>query len=244
MDTLDFPTLEPVLKAETRVALDLDGTLLPYDFGKRIRQLGRNIRLGVMRANGADADAVGQAYNRLVAAWDAASGVSPSACAANALREGLRISLDDLTALSFMDATIYPHEQSQYDVAMLDAAIASVKAGDWGAAQDAIGGVDLNSLALYLSHRGFLVEQLHHDPTYANISWGAQGQLSEPIDLYRLWEEVGKVSRSGGADSSAWLSELRAARSTALTTYRDRVEGLAATINAVAAQLEAAVACP
>jgi len=244
MDTLDFPTLEPVLKAETRVALDLDGTLLPYDFGKRIRQLGRNIRLGVMRADGADADAVDQAYDRLVAAWDAASGVSPSACAADALREGLRISLDDLTALSFMDATVYPHEQSQHDIAMLDAAIANVKAGDWAAAQDAIGGVDLNSLALYLSHRGFLVEQLHHDPTYANISWGAQGQLSEPIDLYRLWEEVGKASRSGGADSSAWLAELRAARSTALVTYRDRVEGLAATINAVAAQLEAAVACP
>jgi len=124
-----------------------------------------------------------QTYDRLVAAWDAASGVSASACAADLLREGLRISLDDLTALSFMDATIYPHEQSQYDVAMRDAAIASVKAGDWGAAQDAVGGVDLNGLALYLSHRGFLVEQLHHDPTYANISWGAQGQLSEPIDL-------------------------------------------------------------
>ena len=62
--------------------------------------------------------------------------------------------------------------------------------------------------------------------------------------VIRLWEEVGKASRSGGADSSAWLAELRAARSTALVTYRDRVEGLAATINAVAAQLEAAVACP
>jgi hypothetical protein len=244
LSTLDFPGLAPFLQAETRVALDLDGTLLPYGFGNRIHHLGTHIRLRVMRANGADADAVGQAYDRLVAAWDAASGVSPSVCAADALREGLRISLDDLTALSFLDDTIYPHEQSQYDVAMLDAAIARVKAGDWGAAQDAIGGVDLNSLALYLSRRGFLVEQLHHDPTYANISWGAQGQLSEPIDLYRLWEEVGKASRSGGADRPAWLAELHAARSTALITYRDRVEGLAATINAVAAQLEAAVACP
>lgn len=243
LSTLDFPTLEPVLQAETRVALDLDGTLLPYDFGTRIHHLGMHIRLGVMRANGADAGAVSEAYDRLVAAWDAASRVSPSVCAADALREGLRISLDDLTALSFLDATIYPHEQSQHDIAMLNAAIASVKAGDWAAAQNAIGGVDLNSLALYLSRKGFLVEQLHHDPNYANISWGAQGQLSEPIDLYRLWEEVGRAGKSGGVDRSAWLAELRRARHTALVTYRDRVERLAATINAVAAQLEAAAAC-
>jgi len=167
----------------------------------------------------------------------------PSVCSLGHEREALRISLDELTALSFLDDTIYPHEQSQLDLWMLDAAIDAVKQGDWSGAQESVGWVDLNSLATILSREGFRVEQLHHDPGYENISWGGQGQLSEPIDLFALSGELGKASGGGSTDPAAWRAELRDARRYALGVYRERVTEVAATLDAVAAELEAAAAC-
>jgi len=241
--TLDFEALLPVLQAETRVALDLDGELAPYDFGKRINHLGGRLDEETMRAYGADADAVLAAFDRLVAAWATARTEPPSVCALGHQREALRVSLDGLTALSFLDDTIYPHEQSQWDLWMLDDAIASVRTGDWAAAQESATWVDLNSLAQILSREAFEVEQLHHDPGYENISWGAQGQLSEPLDLYGLMRALGKASRGGPADPGAWLADLRDARRYALGVYRDRVSQVAETLDQVAVELEAATTC-
>lgn len=243
IDTLDFDALLPLLEAETRVALDLDGELAPYDFGKRINHLRGHLDEDAMRGYGADADAALAAYDRLIGAWDAAGAIMPSVCSLGHEREALRISLDELTALSFLDDTIYPHEQSQLDLWMLDAAIDAVKQGDWSGAQESVGWVDLNSLATILSREGFRVEQLHHDPGYENISWGGQGQLSEPIDLFALSGELGKASGGGSTDPAAWRAELRDARRYALGVYRERVTEVAATLDAVAAELEAAAAC-
>jgi Peptidase family M28 len=243
IDTLDFASLLPVFQAETRVALDLDGQLAPYDFGKRINNMKGRLDEATMRAYGADADAALAAYDRLKAAWAAAKGLTPSVCSFGHEREALRVSLDQLTALSFLDDTIYPHEQSQWDLTMLDTAISSVKDGDWAAAQEAVGGVDLNSLAAILGRRAFAVEQLHHDPDYANISWGAQGQLSEPLDLFDTFHALGKASRGEAVDPSVLLADLRGAKRYALHVYRDRVTGVAATLDAMAAELEAAAAC-
>ncbi len=241
--TLDFDSLLPVLQAETRVALDLDGELAPYDFGKRRHHMRDHLDEESMRAYGADADAVLAAFDRFSVAWDALDGIAASACSFDHERAALRTSLDRLTALSFLDDTIYPHEQSQWDLWMLDAAIASVKARDPAAAREAVMWVDLNSLATILSREAFLVEQLHHDPGYANISWGAQGSLSEPLDLYGLVHALGRAGTGGPADRAAWLSELKSARAFALGVYRDRVAGLATTLDAVAGELEAAATC-
>ena len=126
---------------------------------------------------------------------------------------------------------------------MLRAAIAHVRHGRWTAAQRAVGGVDLNGLAAILSRASFDVEQLHHDPDYENISWGGQGQLSEPIDLFEVYRALAKAGAGGPTHPAAWLAELRTARRGALGTYRDRVTEVAATIDAVAAELEAVPSC-
>ncbi len=243
IDTLDFPSLLPVLQAESRVALDLDGALAPYDFGTRIRHLRRHLDAATMRAYGADAEAVSTAVDRLVSAWRAAKRAPGSSCAFGHEREALRVSLDGFTALSFLDDTIYPHEQSQWDLAMLGAAIAGIRHDRWAAAQRAVGAVDLNGLAAILSRASFDVEQLHHDPDYEHISWGAQGQLSEPLDLFAVYRALGKAGSGGPTDPTGWLRELRTARRDALGVYRDRVTEVAATIDAVAAELKAVPSC-
>jgi len=243
IDTLDFPSLLPVLEAETRVALDLDGELAPYDFGKRINHLSGRLDPDLMRSYGADADAVLAALDRLGSVWSAAKSEPPSVCGFAQEREALRRSLDDLTALSFLDDTIYPHEQSQWDLWHLDAAIASVKRGEWDAAQAATGAVDLTSLASILSRESFEVERLHHDPGYAKLSWGSQGQLLVPIDLFGVYRALGRAANGGSTDPSSWLAELRDARGAALGIYRERVTEVASTLDAVAAELEAIPAC-
>jgi hypothetical protein len=243
IDTLDFQALEPVLEAETRVALDLDGALAPYDFGKRLNHLGAHLDLDAMEAYGADGDAVLASFERLDAAWGATTDEALTVCSFGHQREALRRSLDGLTALSFLDDTIYPHEQTQWDLGMLDAAISSVKAEEWAAAQEAVSWVDLTSLAALLSRESFLVEQLHHDPGYENISWGGQGQLPEPLDLFSEFRALGKASRGKDIDGASVLDALRDARGTTLGVYRGRVTELAATIDAVASELEAAAAC-
>jgi hypothetical protein len=196
-----------------------------------------------MRAYGADADAVAAAFARLRSAWREARSEPATSCTFGAEREALRRSLDGLTALSFLDDTIYPHEQAQWDLTMLGAAIRGVRHARWGAAQRAVGAVDLNGLAAILSRASFEVEQLHHDPGYERISWGGQGQLSEPLDLYALYRALGRAGTGGPADPQVWLRELRAARGTTVEVYRDRVREVAATIDATAVELEAVPAC-
>lgn len=91
----------------------------------------------------------------------------------------------------------------------------SKRHGRWTAAQRAVGGVDLNGLAAILSRASFDVEQLHHDPGYENISWGGQGQLSEPIDLFDLYRAladrvpVAGAIRPAGSPSSGPLDARR-----------------------------------
>jgi hypothetical protein len=195
IDTLDFDALLPVFQAETRVALDLDGALAPYDFGKRLSQLQERLEDATLGHHGADGKAVQAALDQLSAAIDGLDGLTPTTCSFGHEREALRLSLDGLTALSFLDDTIYPHEQSQWDASMLGYAIAAVKDGDWAGARNALTWVDLTSLADILGREAFEVEQLHHSPDYENLSWGAQGQLSEPLDLFKVYLGLGKAAR-------------------------------------------------
>ncbi len=213
IDTLDFETLLPVLQAETRVALDLDGELAAYNFRKRLANLDKHVDPSVMERYGAHADAVGGAMGRLGEAWRAAKSVTPTVCSFEESREALRRSLDGFTALSFQDDTIYPHEQSQWDLSLLNTAIGAVRHERWAKAQEAVGSVDLNGLAAILSRESFMVEQLHHDPGYENISWGGQGQLSEPLDLFGEYRALGKAGRGVPVDVDPVLEALRSARS-------------------------------
>ena len=104
-----------------------------------------------------------------------------------------------------------------------------------------IGSIDLNGLAAILSREAFDTEQLHHDPEYANISWGAQGQLSDPLDLYDTWHQLAQGGLGG--DYGDQIADLEAAQDSTLPVYRDRVTALTATLSDVASELEATAAC-
>ena len=240
-ETLDFEALESVLQAETRVALDLDDTLMPYRFGGRIKNLEASIDPASMARYGADAQGVADATARLKAAWQAAKDATPSVCASMALREATRISEDELTALSFFDDTIYPHQQVQLDLYLLAATIRQLSHDRPQKAAGSIARIDLNGLAPILSRAPFLEEQMHHDPGYDRISWGAQGQLSDPIDLYGVWHKV--ASSRPRTDFDQQIERLRAARAATIPVYRARIDGLIASVNDVAAELEAVAAC-
>lgn len=243
IDGLDFEALQPVFQAEVRVALDLDGALAPYDFGKRLRHLAPHLVDAAAGAFGADGEALQTALGSVSAAIDGLDGVVSSTCTYGHEREALRLSLDRLTALSFLDDTIYPHEQSQFDAAMLTSALASVKDGDWASAHDALTWVDLTSLADILDREAFDVEQLHHSPGYERLSWGAQGQLSEPLDLFGVYRHLAKAARGNVGDPESWRVELKDARAYAIDVYRARVDEITATLDAMATELEAAAAC-
>jgi N-acetylated-alpha-linked acidic dipeptidase len=244
LDTLDFPRLAPVLEAEARVALDLDASIVPWGFANRIRDLGKHLDAAAMETYGADATSVTDAYARLQAAWADAATATPSACVAGHVREAVRISDDDLTALSFWDDTIYPQELAQWDLSLLDSAIALLEAGRWKAALTTITNIDLNFLAPIVSRAGFDAEQLHHSPGYAKISWGGQGQLYEPIDLYDLWHGIAASSGPApGGDFSSEIVELTSIRDGLIPVYQARVGALADTLDDVAHHLELAAMC-
>lgn len=244
LDTLDFPSLKPVLEAETRVALDLDASLVPWSFSERINDLGGALNEDAMDAYGADTAGVMAAYQRLQDAWALAEVNTPDTCVAEHVREAVRISDDELTALSFWDDTIYPQELAQRDLYLLDAAIAQLQAGQWKAALGSIENIDMNFLAPIVSRAGFEEQQKHHSPDYDKISWGAQGQLTNPLDLYDLWHSISDAAGPApGGDFSAEIAQLEAARDGLVPEYHSRVDALATTLNNVALHLEAAAAC-
>ena len=241
LDTLNFNTLKPVLQAETRVALDLDDALVPYRFSSRISTLKASLDADAMARYGADGQGVTDAVAALKSAWDAASATTPSVCASVALREATRISEDGFTALSFGDATVYPHQQVQYDMQLLSRAITQLSNGKPHQAAGSIASIDLNGLASILSEPGFATELLHHDPAYERISWGGQGQLTTPIDLYDTWHKLSSVK--AGAVLQEEIDHLKQVRATTAHVYRERISGLISVADDVTEQLEAVAAC-
>jgi hypothetical protein len=157
------------------------------------------------------------------------------------LREATRISADGFTALSFGDATVYPHQQVQLDMQLLSRAITQLSNGKPHEAAASLANIDLNGLASILSEPGFATELLHHDPAYERISWGGQGQLTTPIDLYDTWHELS--SAKAGAVLQEQVDHLKQVRASTAPVYRERIDHLIAIADDVAAQLEAVAAC-
>jgi hypothetical protein len=214
---------------------------MPYRFSSRVSTLRASLDADAMARYGADAQGVTDAVASLKTAWDAASAATPSTCASIALREATRISEDGFTALSFGDATVYPHQQVQFDMQLLSRAITQLSNGKPHQAAASIAGIDLNGLASILSEPGFATELLHHDPAYERISWGEQGQLTTPIDLYDTWHEL--ASADPGDVLQGQIDHLKQVRAQTAPVYRERIDRLIAIAHDVTEQLEAVAAC-
>jgi hypothetical protein len=243
LDTLDFPSLEPVLAAEADVALDLDRAAIPYAFDGRLASIARNLDTATIEEFGGDAEAVWAAYDRLTAAWQAAEAEPYSACSIGALRSAVNTTEDRLTALFLGEGTAYPHEQAQMDVVGLSDAIAALDAGRWTDALAALSNVSLNGQAFESSEAAYERQILVRSPGYPKLSWAKEGQYPLLLHLYDVTHEIRALGRAGANDFSAQIAELQAALDSQSAVYRERIDLVAVLMNQAAAQLEAAATC-
>jgi Iap family predicted aminopeptidase len=127
-----------------------------------------------------------------------------------------------LTALDWLDNTVYPHQQVQHDLEQLDAAVAALEAEpvQEQAARDALSGVDYTVYGVYFSHDVYTQELTHHQPDYDLVTWGGQGHLAPAFDLMPVYDKI-------GVDNAAALTEVKTARDAELAELNARLAKMA-----------------
>jgi hypothetical protein len=243
LDTLDFPALGPPLRAETRIALQLDRPVIPYGFAARVATVGASLDDATMQRYGADAAGVHAALASLQAAAAAASGVPYSDCAFDHTREAVRILEDEVTSLSIAEGTVGPHQQVEQDLLGLEGAIAWLEQKQAIRALGQLATVGLTSAAAQESREAFDLELLYRDPSYPKVSWAAEGQFPPLLDLYDVWHQIAAKGQSGRPDFGAEIAELASHVAPEIAVYRARIDQLTGTLDDAAAALGAAAAC-
>jgi len=243
LDSLDFPSLEPVLAAEAGAALDLDRPAIPYGFDGRIASLAASLDPATIDRFGGDADAALAALDRLRDAWEDARTVPYSSCSMDAIRAAVTTGEDRLTALYLAEGTGYPHQQAEVDITGLSDAIDALRDGNWGDALGALSGVSLNG-AWFDSSRPAYRRQIEvRSPGYPKLSWAAEGQYPLLLDLYDVTHQVLDRGSSGARHFKPEISELEKRLRAQSRVYRQRIDKLTAVMNDVAGELEAAAGC-
>ena len=263
IDKIDFGYLRQTVEFATRVFLELDkGALVPYDFSRRVTNLGARLDYGTMGALLGARDPtikdVKDAYLRFKAAstsFGALKGSVPAdrvAAVHTHVREAVRESLTAFTGLNDWDATIYPHEQLEMDAVHLGRAIDDLKAGDvksglreleWWVAE-----------AWYIprmSYGPFTEEMDHHNASRADgtvhlggpkaMMWGSQGHLAPYWNLWNAYMGVRDKAAAGDYDFSTEIQVLMDTRGAAIRLYGERLADIASALNSISAQLELAV---
>jgi len=264
IDKIDFRYLRQTIEFAARVSVELDrAPLLPYDFSRRVKDLGARLDYDTMGALLGASDPIIQdvkdAYARFKAASTAYNDLRGSVPARNVLavhghvREAVRESLTAFTGLNDWDATIYPHEQLETDAVHLGAAIQDLRSGDvrsglreleWWVAE-----------AWYIprmSYGPFTEEMDHHDASKADgtvhlggpkaMMWGSQGHLAPYWNLWNAYMGVRDTAAAGGRDFGTEIQVLMDTRGAAIGLYRERLADIASALNSISAELELAVA--
>lgn len=244
LDTLDFPSLAPTLRAEAKVALELDREVIPYAFDSRVQAIRAALDVAAMDRYGADSGGVLAALEALSRAAAAASGVPYSECAFDHTRAAARILEDEYTSLHVDEGTVGPHQQVQQDLVHLEGAIAWLEQGNAIGALAALGSVGTNGLAAIESRALFDLELLYRDPSYEKVSWAGAGQFPPLLDLFDVWHRIDAEGQAGTGDFSAEIAELASHVPSEIAVYRARIDRLEGTLLDAAAALDAAVACP
>jgi hypothetical protein len=243
LDTLMFPQLEPTLRAEAKIALEIDKEVIPYTFDSRIAAIGASLRVGVMNRYGADSAGVTAALAALSGAATAASSAPYSECAFDHTRAAVRIIEDEYTSLHVNEGTIGPHRQVRQDLNHLERTIAWLEQGSAKYALEALGFVGTNGYAAIQSRELFDLDLLYLDPSYEKISWMSEGQYPPWLDLYDVWHSIDAKGQEGIIDFSDEIAELSSHVPSEIAVYRERIDQLTGTLNSAAAELEAVTAC-
>ena len=108
-----------------------------------------------------------------------------------------------LCAIDAHGATTYPHTQAARDVEHLEAAAASLAAGERGSAIRSLARVGDNALARVLSEEAFRIQRERVRRGHPRASWGAR---SHPTASPNLWRELASLrGESGSRSPGQWL---------------------------------------
>jgi hypothetical protein len=216
-ELVDWAYQAKIAKFVFRAVAGLDDGLLPYRLEARADGLVATVSKDELLAAGADAAIVArlvtavEAFRTAAAAFDSrAEAIPPSAIdsANGGLLEIERAVNAGFTALSPAedDATVYPHQAVLKDAQGMNAALAALRAAgpDPAAALKALEGTYLTRLGIVFSYPVYLKYIARLDPGYELITWGAQGQLPEPLDVvpeYRAIQSGDIAGAIGGLES-------------------------------------------
>jgi hypothetical protein len=243
LESLDFPSLEPVLAAEAGVALDLDRPAIPYGLDGRLQSIASSLDAATIERFGGDAEGAEAAYGRLAAAWDQAKSIPYSTCSMGAIRSAVGAGEDRMTALFLGEGTSYPHEQAEVDIVGLSDAIEALGQDQWRDALGALAGVSLNGQAFDSSRPAYRRQLEVRSPGYPKLSWAAEGQYPLLLDLYDVTHEIRARGRAGARSFKPQIAELRKHLRAQSRVYRKRIDELAGVMDTVAGKLEAASGC-
>jgi len=204
--------------------------VLPLDLEARANELAGTLDTAKLIDDGANACTVHRLdkalakFTKAAADFNAAKGdISARAKGVNTRLLRIDRALNrGLTALDWLDNTIYPHQQVQHDLEQLNAAVEALQAepADEAAAQAAIGAVNYTVYGLYFSHDVYKQELTHHQTDYPLVTWGGQGQLAPAVDLMPTYHKI-------GVDNAAALAETTAARDAELAELNARLARMA-----------------
>jgi hypothetical protein len=243
LDTLDFPSLAPTLRAETKIALEIDKAVIPYAFDTRVQAIGASLDVAVMDQYGANSAGVTAALAALSAAAAASASAPYSECAFDHTRAAARIIEDEYTSLHVNEGTVGPHQQVQQDLVNLEGTIAWLQQGSAINALAALGNVGTNGFAGFESRESFDLDLLYRDPNYEKVSWAGTGQFPPLLDLYDVWHSINAKGQAGMSDFSAEIAELSSHVPSETAVYRLRIDQLTATLDDATAELAAVSSC-
>jgi Iap family predicted aminopeptidase len=257
---ISWSFLGDINKYEYRVAKKFAGNtaLLPYDFTARADDLDAALAADVntdslgaftyLDALGTYADktayldftAAHDRFDRVTADYSAHKGAIPAADypSVNArLLDINRLINASFTGMDWLDSTVYPYQQTTFDIAMMDAAAGIIDTGAAGwqdAATSDVSQVGLMWYGINFSHSVFTKELQRHRQSYYRICWGGQGHLDKYQDLMSEYQAIldgdGSTAYDGLNDKMAMqvtdLNARIAAMTSTLDQASDQIEDL------------------
>lgn len=246
MDLIEWPYYAKNVKWAFECVKGFDrgiGRLLPYNFTARADQLGDHLDFAALKADGVpdrlvdDLEADHAAFAAAAKRFDENKGLIPWSQREQVNRKLMAIAKElnsSLTALDAWDFTCYPHDQVQWDVEYLNAAIDALPA-DPATAEENLWSVGQMYYAQYFSEPVYLRHLQRIKPTYYRVNWGGQGHLAP---YPRLTDEVDLIQAARLDEAK---TKLIAKRDKHLDVLEDRLHDLRMLLQSVADDLDVLV---
>jgi hypothetical protein len=199
---LDWDYMADIDKFFGKLFRNMDGGVLPYEFGMRGSDLKIAVDPDELIAAGVTPAAANELYRQAAAlarkgiVWNGNRPELKGAVRQTAndyLLRGMKTSLKGYQALDAWDYSCYPHQQTMWDIEYMDAALAHLQANPVEA-DDAVkdlGSVGINSYNSLFTPSVVDYELTRHDPDYYRVTWGAMGKQINQFQMAPVWALIG-----------------------------------------------------